>query len=139
MKLNELQCDVTASSGAGEGETTPDVRHQIRYPLRTQVTFTWFSREGRQREAKGSSRNIGVGGAYIHTRNCPQVGAQIILVIRFPYLQDFARFHRLEMIGQVVRAESLPNSKWMWGFAVASAWTILQETEDSRSGAQDDD
>ena len=139
MKLNELQCDVTEPSGTSEGETTPDVRHQIRYPLRAPVSFTWFSGEGMQREAKGSSRNIGVGGAYIHTRNCPQVGAQIILVIRFPYLPDFARFHRLEMIGQVVRAESLPKGKRMWGFAVASAWTFLQQTEDSCNGTRDAD
>jgi hypothetical protein len=65
------------------------------------------------------------------------VGAQIILVFRFPYSPDFARFHRLEMSGQVVRAELLPNARGMWGFAVASTWTMLQETEDSDQGPRE--
>jgi hypothetical protein len=134
MKLNAPPCDFAAITAPPDEGLTADVRHQIRYPLRAPVSFTWFSREGAQREAKGNSRNIGEGGAYVLARNCPQVGAQIILVFRFPRLPAFAHFHRLEMSGQVVRTEVLPNSKGMWGFAVASSWTILQETEDSESG-----
>jgi hypothetical protein len=137
MSLKELHCDVTAHADAIDEETTPDVRHQIRYPLRAPVSFTWFSQEGTQREAKGNSRNIGEGGAYILTRNCPPVGAHIIMIFRFPYLPDPARFHRLEMSGQVVRAEVLPYSRGMWGFAVASAWTILQEAEGTEDGSLD--
>jgi len=134
MKLAAMPCDLAESASALDGETTADVRRQIRYPLRAPVSFTWFSSEGAQREAKGHSRNIGEGGAYIQSKNCPPVGAQIILVFRFPDLREFAMFQRLEMSGQVVRTEILPNSKGMCGFAVASAWTILQETEDSYSG-----
>jgi hypothetical protein len=46
-------------------------------------------------------------------------------------LPEFADFHLLEMSGQVVRAEVAPTGKGMWGFAVASAWSTLQEREDS--------
>jgi hypothetical protein len=137
MKLYTAPCDAVASDGAFEVETTADVRHQIRYPLRAPVSFTWFSREGETREAKGNSRNIGEGGAYVLTRNCPPVGAQIILVFRFPYQTECGLSHRLEMSGQVVRAEFLPSGKGMWGFAVASTWTMLQETEDSNQGSRD--
>lgn len=134
MKLYTAPFDAIAPDRDFGVETSANVRHQIRYPLRTPVSFTWFDREGETRGAKGNSRNIGEGGAYILTRNCPPVSAQIILVFRFPYLPDFARFHRLEMSGQVVRAEFLPNAKGMWGFAVASIWTMLQEPEDSDQG-----
>jgi hypothetical protein len=48
----------------------------------------------------------------------------------------FARFRKLEMSGQVVRSDVLPGSKGMWGFAVSSAWTTLQETEDSEEESQ---
>lgn len=136
MKLNAPSFDFAELADSFVDEPAADVRHQIRYPLRAPVTFTWFSGVGAPREAKGHSRNIGEGGAYILARNCPPVGAQIILVFRFPQLPAFARFHRLEMSGRVIRAELLPNSKGMWGFAVASAWTILQETEKLDDGSQ---
>jgi PilZ domain-containing protein len=130
MKLKAPPFDVAATADSPDMEPTADVRHQIRYPLRSPVSFTWFSRDGEPRNAKGTSRNIGEGGAYIQARNCPPVGAQIILVFRFPHLPEFARFHQLEMSGQVVRAEVLPNSKGMWGFAVSSAWTIMAASDD---------
>jgi hypothetical protein len=137
MKLNAPPCDFAALGDSLDAEPNMDVRGQIRYPLCAPVSLTWFSREGMRREAKGNSRNICEGGAYILTRNCPPVGAQIILVFRFPDLPDFAGFHRLEMSGQVVRAEIDSEGKGMWGFAVASAWTILQEREDSHTGSKD--
>jgi hypothetical protein len=137
MKLNALPCDVAAITDLPDMESVADVRHQIRYPLRAPVSFTWFSREGAQRDAKGNSRNIGEGGAYVLARKCPEVGAQIILVFRFPHLPASARTHRLEMSGQVVRTDALPKSKGMCGFAVASSWTILQESEDSESSSWD--
>jgi hypothetical protein len=137
MKINAPPCDVAALGESPNAEAIAEVRHQIRYPLRAPVSFTWFSRDGAQREAKGNSRNIGEGGAYILSRNCPPVGAQIILIFRFPHLGDFARCHRLEMSGQVVRAEILPNNKGMCGFAVSSTWTILQEPKDGDDRLKD--
>jgi len=136
MKLNAPSFKALALGDSLDGKPAIDVRHQIRYPLRAPVSFTWFSREGTRREAKGNSRNICEGGAYVLTRNCPPVGAQIILTFRFPLLPEFAGFHRLEMSGQVVRAEVLPSGKGMWGFAVASAWSMLQESEDSDTGSE---
>jgi hypothetical protein len=136
MKLNAPTCDLASLTDSVDGDTTAEVRRQIRFPLRAPVTFTWFSQDGKQRDAKGNSRNLGEGGAYILSRSCPPVGAQIMLVFQFLNMPAFARFQKLEMSGQVVRAEALPQSKGMWGFAVASAWTILQDPEGSESGSQ---
>jgi hypothetical protein len=130
MKTNAPLFDGTLKTGAFDRQpVTDDVRHQIRYPLRAPVAFTWFTNDGKIREAKGNSRNIGESGAYVVTRNCPPVGAQIIMVFRFRKLTDFAHAHHLEMSGRVVRTESLANSKGTWGFAVASSWTVLQAAE----------
>ncbi len=137
MKVNATPCTVAALGDSPDGEATIDVRHQIRYPLRAPVSFSWISPVGTEREAKGNSRNIGQGGAYIMTRTCPPLGAQIILAFRFPDLSRFANFRHLEMSGQVIRIEILPNAKGMWGFAVASTWTNLQESEDSEEGSTD--
>jgi hypothetical protein len=136
MKLNASTYDAAGIHESLNGETTADARRQIRFPLRASVSFTWFSNQGRPCEAKGNSRNIGEGGAYIISRSCPAVGDQIILVFRFLRMPVFARFQKLEMSGLVVRAEALPDSKGMWGFAVSSVWTILQETEDYEEESQ---
>lgn len=130
MKVNAPPYILAALGDSLDGGASIDVRHQIRYPLRAPVSFSWFSPEGTEREAKGNSRNIGQGGAYIVTRTCPLLGAQIILAFRFPDLPRFANFQHLEMSGQVIRIEILPSAKGMWGFAVASTWTNLQESED---------
>ena len=137
MKLNAPSYKGVTLGESLDGEPTAYVRRHIRYPLRAPVSFTWFNREGTGRDAKGHSSNICEGGAYILTRNCPPVGAQIILTFRFPFLSEFADFHLLEMSGQVVRAEVSPGRKGMWGFAVASAWSTLQEREDSEIASKD--
>jgi hypothetical protein len=137
MKLNVPPTIVAVLGNSSDGEPTIDVRHHIRYPLRAPVSFSWFSPEGTQREAKGNSRNIGEGGAYIATRSSPPLGAQIILAFRFRDLPEFAGFQRLEMCGQVIRIEILPDDKAMWGFAVASTWTNLLDREDSVGGSAD--
>jgi hypothetical protein len=137
MKLTVPPSIVAVLGKSPDGEPAIDVRHHIRYPLRAPVSFSWFSPEGAQREAKGNSRNIGEGGAYIVARNCPPLGAQIILAFRFRDLPDFAGFQRLEMSGQVIRIEILPDDKAMWGIAVASTWTNLLDSEDSDEGSTD--
>lgn len=137
MKLNLPPTIVAMLGNSSDGEPAIDVRHHIRYPLRAPVSFSWFSSEGAQREARGNSRNIGEGGAYIVTRSCPPLGAQIILAFRFRELPEFAGFQRLEMNGQVIRIEILPDDKGMWGFAVASTWTNLLDNEDSDEGSTD--
>ena len=137
MNLNTSVGDLSALADSREVDPGANSRRQIRYPLRAPVSFTWFSEEGTQRGAKGSSRNICEGGAYICTKHCPPVGAQIILVFRFLRMPAFARFQRLEMSGRVIRTEGPTSSKGAWGFAVASTWTILQDVDEQAEEAED--
>lgn len=130
MNLNTSIGEFAAFADSMQVDAAPNARRQIRYPLRAPVSFTWFNENGAQREAKGNSRNICEGGALISTKHCPPVGAQIILVFRFLRMPAFARFQQLEMSGRVIRTEAPPNGKGIWGFAVASAWTILQDADE---------
>jgi len=140
MKLDERIDHLAELPGATDEGTDSEARRQIRYPLRALVSFTWFGLDGKRHDAKGTSRNISEGGAYIASRCCPQVGAQIILVFRFLRMPAFSPSQRLEMNGQVVRTESFPDSKGIRGFAVASIWTAFldQQVEDDwYTGKQD--
>jgi hypothetical protein len=134
MRQGELQITVEKAPRASEGEGTSKVRRQIRYPLRAPVTFIWMGRDGVQYEGKGNSRDISECGIYIVTKNSPSMGALVMLAIRFPYLPELDRFHRIEMNGRVVRVDLLLDSRAGWGFAVSSERTVLQEVEDEENG-----
>ena len=129
MKQNVLQIIDARTTGTSEGEFSPQVRRQIRYPLRAPVTFTWIGRDGEAHEGKGNSRDISEGGAYVVTRTSPPMGAGLLLEIRFPYLPELDRFHRIEMDGQVVRVDLLLDNRAGWGFAISASHTVLQEVE----------
>ena len=130
MKQSVLQIGDSKTSSFSEGEYSSQVRRQIRYPLRAPVTFHWIGRDGAAREGKGNSRDISEGGAYIVTRSSPPMGAGVMLEIRFPYLPELDRFHRIEMEGRVVRVDLLLDNRAGWGFAISSQRTVLQEVED---------
>jgi len=137
MNLNTSIGDFAVLADSMEMDEAPNARHQIRYPLSAPVSFTWVNDGGVQREAKGRSRNICEGGAFISTKHCPPVGAQIILTFRFLRMPAFARFQQLEMSGTVVRTEAPTKERGTWGFAVASTWTILQDGVEQEEEAGD--
>src|SRR5580704_19186143 len=130
MKQGVLQITDAKMTDASESDFSSEVRRQIRYPLRAPVTFHWIGRDGAAHEGKGNSRDISEGGAYIVTRSSPPMGAGVMLEIRFPYLPELDRFHRIEMDGQVVRVDLLLDNRAGWGFAISSKRTILQEVDD---------
>jgi hypothetical protein len=130
MKQSVLPITDVKTTNASEGESSPQVRRQIRYPLRAPVTFHWIGRDGATHEGKGNSRDISEGGAYIVTRNSPPMNAGIMLEIRFPYLPELDRFHRIEMEGRVVRVDLLLDNRAGWGFAISAQRTVLQEVDD---------
>jgi hypothetical protein len=134
MKQSVLQITDAKTSSVPEGDYPSQVRRQIRYPLRAPVTFTWIDRDGATHEGKGNSRDISEGGAYIVTRSSPPMGASVMLEIRFPYLPELDRFHRIEMEGRVVRVDLLLDHRSGWGFAISSRRTVLQEVEDAETG-----
>jgi hypothetical protein len=129
MRQTDLQIAGEKASSNSESEVTSQVRRQIRYPLRAPVTFIWMGDDGVKYEGKGNSRDISEGGVYIVTRSSPPTGALVMLAIRFPYLPELDRFHRIEMNGSVVRVDLLLDNRAGWGFAVSSERTVLQERE----------
>jgi PilZ domain len=133
MKQSVLQMTDAKTSSASEGDYSSQVRRQIRYPLRAPVTFRWIGSDGLAHEGKGNSRDISESGAYIVTRNSPPVNAGVMLEIRFPYLPELDRFHRIEMDGRVVRVDLLLDNRAGWGFAISAQRTILQEVEDDQN------
>ena len=82
-------------------------------------------------EGKGNSRDISESGAYIVTKNSPPMSADVMLEIRFPYLPELDRFHRIEMDGRVVRVDLLLDNRSGWGFAISAERTVLQEVDES--------
>jgi hypothetical protein len=131
MKQSVLQIGDTKMSSVSEGDYSSQVRRQIRYPLRAPVTFHWVGRDGMAHEGKGNSRDISESGAYIVTKNSPPMSADIMLEIRFPYLPELDRFHRIEMDGRVVRVDLLLDNRSGWGFAISAQRTVLQEVDES--------
>lgn len=137
MKPNALQVAWTKDIGIPEEGPTNEVRRHIRYPLRAPAIFTWIGNDGMRREARGNTRDLSEGGAYVTTRTCPPAGIEMTLLIRFPYLTDLGQFHRIEMTGKVIRIDLPLNSRANYGFAVRSARTILQETDPSEDESQE--
>jgi hypothetical protein len=133
MKQSVLQITDTKTSSVSEGDYSSQVRRQIRYPLRAPVSFHWIGRDGVAHEGKGNSRDISESGAYIVTRNSPPMNTDVMLEIRFPYLPELDRFHRIEMDGRVVRVDLLLDNRSGWGFAISAQRTVLQEVEDEQN------
>jgi hypothetical protein len=129
MKLNEPQIPSPLVEGTPNGGLLADGRIHIRYPLRAPVVFKWADVDGVQREAKGHSRDISEGGAFIVSRACPQFGAGIILTCRLSFPPNPSRPRAIEMTGRVARVELLLDNKGSWGFAVTSTQVILLENE----------
>jgi hypothetical protein len=135
MGSNEMQ---TARTGTPEVDSVPEVRREMRYPLRARGEFIWVGRDGAQHEASGHSRDISEHGAYILAKVSPPMGAMIRTVLRFPYRRDPVRSRQIEMDGRVVRVELLLTNKAAWGFAVASTHSVLHEIDTSDSGSSDE-
>jgi hypothetical protein len=129
MGSNEVQMGAAPLSASGV-DATPEIRHEIRYPLRARAEFVWMGRDGVEHEGTGHSRDISEHGAYILAKACPPMRAMIRMVIRFPQRGDPARSRRIEMDGRVVRVELMLTNKSGWGIAVASTNSVLHEVDE---------
>jgi hypothetical protein len=134
MPTSRVQIDGATSAGAHDVDQPPEVRRQMRYPLRAHVAFEWAGRDGAHHGGKGYSRDVSERGAYVLARTYPSVGASIRLEIRFPYRWDPVRANQIVMDGRVVRVEFLLGGKSNWGFAVESVHTVLHEFGGSGGG-----
>jgi hypothetical protein len=137
MGSNEIQTGRAISCGTSDADPLPEVRREIRYPLRARAEFIWVGRDGVEHEASGHSRDLSEHGAYIVARACPPAGAMIRMVIRFPYRRGPSCSCRMEMDGRVVRVELLLTNKSGWGFGVASTHSVLH-MDDSDDESSDE-
>lgn len=135
MGSNEMQTARAMSCGTSEADPLPEVRREIRYPLRARTDFIWVGRDGVKHEASGHSRDISEHGAYIVAKTCLPAGTMIRVEIRFPYRRNPSRSCRMEMDGRVVRVELLLTNKSGWGFGVASTRSVLHDIDDSDDDA----
>jgi hypothetical protein len=111
-------------------------RRHLRYPLAAEVKYQWSIRNVMRGEGQGQSRDVSESGAFVLSRAIPPVGAAISLEIQLPAWQLGATALRMEMTGEVVRVDVPPGRENGWGFAIASAKTILRRPDDRESPAQ---
>lgn len=96
-------------------------RNQIRYPLRTPVVYRWQDSSGSQRHAKGWTRDISEGGAYVLSGHCPTKGESVELTFKllsFGGQQNSRHKTHLTMGGEVVRVDLAEMAGEAVGFAV---------------------
>lgn len=112
-------------------------RSQIRYPLRTPVIYRWLDNNGLQRRAKGWTRDISEGGAYILSNQCPQKGELVELKFKLLALREQRtpkNNEHLEMGGEVVRVDVAEIAGVAVGFAVRSKTATAAKQTDELSG-----
>lgn len=118
-----------AALATGQQFTNPniDFRRWARYRLKAQVTFSWQEKDGSTVQGQGFTRDIGLTGAYIYSKTCPQVGTQLRLSIYFPTRPTSVRALRTHSMAEVVRRDrDLITGES--GFAVLSRLALVRKT-----------
>lgn len=132
---NETTMEPTTQAAQVRGYSSSR-RSQIRYPLRTPVIYRWRDNNGSQRRAKGWTRDISEGGAYILSSQCPQKGELVELKFRLLVLRE-QRTPRgnehLEMGGEVVRVDVAGVAGETVGFAIRSKTSTAAKQADELS------
>jgi hypothetical protein len=87
------------------GSVDENRRAALRYGLRAQVEFRWLAQDGTVQEARGCTRDIGPGGAYVFATAFPPVGATLNMSIRLPQLTGDGGAPSVEVKGRVLRVD----------------------------------
>jgi hypothetical protein len=99
-------------------------RRFSRFRLAAPVAFKWWSEEG-VGQGLGYSRDISVGGIFVHTKHCPPTSS----ILRYEVLLQSAdapeAFIRIRAAGRVLRTEPLQHGKKRDGFAVQCRKALL--------------
>jgi len=91
-----------------------DRRTRARFPLIFPVIFHW--RDGTERSAVGYCRNIGLGGIFIVSSNCPPVDVEIEVDVVVPAFDPAPKEILFRHSGRVIRIQACEDLR---GFAVA--------------------
>src|SRR5216684_985986 len=106
-------------------ETPRQPRKAIRFPLEAPIVFRWAD-SGIEKQGEGRTHDISETGAFVLSRMCPPVGAEIGFSIFLPLLPDFEPKTRVEAVGRVLRVEQARGFEGRDGFAITSQHTLLR-------------
>lgn len=82
-----------------------NLRSAVRYALRAEVVFSWVSPSGSEQQARGYTRDISPGGAYVFSETAPPLGDPVQLTIHLPVFADEKHSPTVRVRGQVLRAD----------------------------------
>lgn len=84
---------------------------------------SWQDAAGRQKECKGTTRDVSQRGAYIFASDSPPRGIAVRMVISLPPLAGEARPLRIEAEGTVLRVERIRQG--LTGFVISNRRLLL--------------
>ena len=104
------------SRTAADAQDSPWIerRTRNRFRLVLPVVFRWS--DGTEHSAVGYCRNIGLGGIFIVTSNCPPVDIKIEIDVVVPAFDPEPKEILFRHIGRVIRIQACED---LLGFAVA--------------------
>jgi len=87
-------------------KSTVDQRHNNRYRLAAQVSFTWENEDHSIHQGYGFTRDCGVAGAFVVTTTTLPIGKLLQMDFALPPLLAAGRGARLKTYGRIVRSDS---------------------------------
>jgi hypothetical protein len=104
-------------------------RKHNRYPVDAAVRFFWRDERGVQHEGTGLTRDIGLGGVFVFTENCPPLEVSVHVELLLPRLHGGARLMVVQGDGQVIRVEPGGPRGTGGGFAVTIKRFLVRNGE----------
>jgi hypothetical protein len=104
-------------------------RKHTRYRLDAPVSFIWRDEREVQHEGTGLTRDIGLGGAFVFTQDCPPTGVSVRLEVVLPRLRSEASPLLIHGDGEVIRVEPGGPGGTGGGFAATIKRFLLRNGE----------
>jgi PilZ domain len=101
-----------------------NLRSAVRYSLRADVIFSWIASNGIEQQARGYTRDISPGGAYVFAETLPPIGRPLQLSIRLPMFAGETNPPTVQVRGQTLRADWKSGALGI-GFAVRNEKVTL--------------
>jgi PilZ domain len=98
-----------------------NLRSAVRYALRAEVIFGWTAPDGAAQEARGCTRDISPGGAYVLASALPSPGQLVHMSIYLPTFPGEAQVPCVDVKGRVLRVDRA-------GVAVESGFSVRNES-----------
>ena|SRR5665213_2803309 len=93
-------------------------RRTLRFPLQTAVAFSWTDGDGIRQQGEGRSRDLSEHGAFVFAPICPQVGAEVSLIIDLEGIPDKIGPLPIVVNGLILRVDRSHGENETYGFAI---------------------